>query len=131
MATVTDLHGCRVLLVEDETRIAMLLHDALEDIGCEVVAMASRLEEGFEKATSLTFDIALLDVDLNGQPSYPIALALADRGCAFLFATAYNASMLPPRLRGALLLQKPFMRRELERALRTVLGNFSGRGAAN
>lgn len=117
----TDLSGRRVLVVEDESRIAMLIRDTLEDMGCEVVATAARFEDALQKATSLPFDVALLDVNLDGQPSYPIAQALADRGRAFVFATGYDTSNVPQALHNAPVLQKPFMRRDLERALRQAL----------
>ncbi|MGQ0443651.1 MAG: response regulator [Beijerinckiaceae bacterium] len=58
--------GLRVFLVEDESLIAMLLVDMLADIGGTVVGVASRLDEAIEKASSLTFDVAILDVNLNG-----------------------------------------------------------------
>jgi len=117
----TDLSGRRVLVVEDESRIAMLIRDTLQDMGCEVVATASRFEDAWEKATSLPFDVALLDVNLNGKPSYPIAEALANRGTAFVFATGYGTSNVPEALHSAPVLQKPFMRCDLERALRQAL----------
>lgn len=117
----TGLSGRRVLIVEDESRIAMLIRDTLEDMGCEVVATASRFDDALEKATSLPFDVALLDVNLNGKPSYPIAQALADRGRAFVFATGYGVSNVPEALHKAPVLQKPFMRRDLERALQQAL----------
>lgn len=116
-----DLSGRRVLVVEDESRIAMLIRDTLEDMGCEVVGIATRFDDAFEKAASLLFDVALLDVNLNGESSYPIAQALADRGRAFVFATGYGTSNLPEALHDAPVLQKPFMRRDLERALRQAL----------
>ena len=116
-----DLSGRRVLVVEDESRIAMLIRDTLEDMGCEVVGTATRFDDALEKATSLPFDVALLDVNLNGESSYPIAQVLADRGRAFVFATGYGISNLPDSLHGAPILQKPFMRRDLERAMRQAL----------
>lgn len=116
-----DLSGRRVLVVEDESRIAMLIRDTLEDLGCEVVGIAARFDDALEKATSLPFDVALLDVNLNGEPSYPIAQALAERGRAFVFATGYGTSNLPESLHNAPVLQKPFLRSDLERALRAAL----------
>lgn len=117
----TDLSGRRVLVVEDESRIAMLIRDTLEDMGCEVVATAARFDDAWEKATSLPFDVALLDVNLDGETSYPIAEALAERGRAFVFATGYGTSNVPEALHNAPVLQKPFMRRDLERALQQAL----------
>jgi len=121
VVAASDLSGRRVLIVEDESRIAMLIRDTLEDMGCEVVATATRFDDAFEKATSLPFDVALLDVNLNGEASYPIAQALAERGRAFVFATGYGISNLPATLHDAMVLQKPFMRRDLESALRAAL----------
>lgn len=123
MGTVRELSGRRVLVVEDESRIALLVHDFLEDMGCEVVAIAARFEDGLQKAASLNFDLAVLDVNLHGRTSYPIAQVLVERGCAFVFATGYDASHVPPALHLAPVLHKPFMRRELERALRAALVN--------
>jgi DNA-binding response OmpR family regulator len=108
-------------VVEDESRIAMLIRDTLEDMGCEVVATAARFDDALEKAVSLRFDVALLDVNLNGESSYPIAQVLAERDRAFVFATGYGTSNLPEALHDAPVLQKPFMRRDLERALRAAL----------
>lgn len=115
--TVHELSGRRVLVVEDESRIAMLLQDFLQDMGCEVVAIAARFEDGLQKAASLNFDLAVLDVNLHGQTSYPIAKVLVERGCAFVFATGYDPSHVPPDLHRAPVLRKPFLLRELEHAL--------------
>ena len=122
MASESGLAGRKVLVVEDEARVAMLIGDTLEDIGCEVVATATHFDDAFAKATSLAFDVALLDVNLNGEVSYPIAETLAEQGRAFVFATGYIAAQLPRSLRDAQLLQKPFARRDLERALQAALG---------
>lgn len=121
MAGEPDLSGRRVLLVEDEARIAMLVQDTLEDMGCEVVGTAARLDEAMEKVSSLSFDVAVLDVNLNGQPSYPVADKLVASGSAFVLATGYGTSNVPLSLQHAPILQKPFMRRDLERALRKAL----------
>lgn len=119
--TNSDLSGRRVLVVEDEARIAMLIRDTLEDLGCQVVGIASRLEEARAKVASMEFDAALLDVNLNGEPSYPLADELASRGIPFVLATGYGASRIPPDHKDAPVLQKPFLRAELERALRVAL----------
>lgn len=113
--------GCRVLIVEDESMVAMLLEDSLAEIGCEVVGLASRFDEAMEKARSLSFDVAVLDVNLNGQRTFPIAEALMERGIAFVFATGYGAGSLPPSLRTAPILEKPFQQRDLERVIRAAL----------
>lgn len=97
--------------------VTMLLQDMLADIGCEVVGVASRFPDALTKAKSLSFDVAILDVNLNGQHTYPIAETLIGRGLSFVFATGYGAPSLPPSLQRAPVLQKPFQQRDLERAL--------------
>jgi CheY-like chemotaxis protein len=113
-----NLKGRRVLVVEDEPMVAMLLVDMLEAIGCEVVAVASRLEDALEKARRLSFDLALLDVNLEGETTFQIAELLSKRGIGFAFATGYRDARLPAGLANAPVLQKPFVERDLARALR-------------
>ena len=115
------LAGRRVLVVEDESMVTMLLQDFLEDLGCEVAGIASRLKEALEKIDALTFDVAILDVNLNGQQTLPVAQALLERGRAIVFATGYAATSVPPELRAVPILQKPFRQQDLERALRAAL----------
>ncbi len=117
-----DLTGRRVLVVEDESMVTMLLLDFLADIGCEVVGVAARLKEAFEKIDALAFDVAVLDVNLHGEQTLPVAQALIARGCPIVFATGYAATTVPPELRDAPILQKPFQQHDLERALRSALG---------
>ena len=115
------LAGRRVLVVEDESMVTMLLQDFLEDMGCEVAGVASRLKEALEKIDALTFDVAILDVNLNGQQTLPVAQALLGRGRAIVFATGYGATTVPPEFRAVPILQKPFQQQDLERALRAAL----------
>ena len=116
-----DLAGRRVLVVEDEPMVMMLLQDMLEDIGCVVADKASRLADASEKAKSSAFDVAILDVDLNGERTFAVADALAERRVRFVFATGYGATSLPPAYRERPVLQKPFQQQELERVLRAAL----------
>ena len=116
-----DLAGRRVLVIEDESMVMMLLQDMLEDIGCVVVGSASRIADATEKARSLAFDVAILDVNLNGERTFPIGAMLAERGVGFVFATGYGTASLPPGLAGTPVLQKPFQQEDLERALRAAL----------
>ncbi len=116
-----DLAGRRVLVIEDESMVMMLLRDMLEDIGCVVVGSASRIEEATEKARSLAFDVAILDVNLNGTRTFPVAEVLAERGVGFVFATGYGTASLPPDFVRTPVLQKPFQQLDLERALRAAL----------
>jgi CheY-like chemotaxis protein len=116
-----DLAGRRVLVIEDESMVMMLLRDMLEDIGCVVAGSASRIEEATEKASSLACDVAILDVNLNGTRTFPIAEVLAQRGIGFVFATGYGTASMPSAFAGIPVLQKPFAQQDLERALRAAL----------
>lgn len=114
------LTGARVLIVEDEAMIAMLIEEFLSDLGCDVAASASRLDSAVEKARNLAIDIAVLDVNLAGQLSYPVAGVLRERGIPFVFATGYGAEGMPAEFRGAPVLSKPFAQEQLAEALRSV-----------
>jgi DNA-binding NtrC family response regulator len=104
------LAGIRVLLVEDETLVAMLLEDMIADLGGTVLRSASRVARALELAQdpSLTFDLAVLDVNLAGEEAFPIAAALAERGVPFAFSTGYGNAGLPDAWRSRPTLQKPF-----------------------
>jgi CheY-like chemotaxis protein len=115
-----ELAGLRVIVIEDESMISMLLQDMLEEAGCNVVGTASRLHEAVEKAKSLSFDLAVLDVNLNGERSFPVAELLSERGVGFIFVTGYGATSLPPSFKAVPVLQKPFLQADLERALRAA-----------
>jgi CheY-like chemotaxis protein len=101
--------------------VTMFIQDTLADIGCEVAGVASRLNEALEKARTLAFDVAILDVNLDGEQTFPIAEALLARGMPFVFATGYSATSLPATLQRAPILQKPFRQSDLEQALRAAL----------
>ncbi len=116
-----NLAGRRVLVIEDESMVMMLLQDMVVDIGCVVAGAASRIADATEKARSLAFDIAILDVNLNGERTFPVAEVLAERGVGFVFATGYGTASLPAPFAGRPVLQKPFQQQDLERALRAAL----------
>jgi len=111
----------RVLIVEDEGAIGMLLEDMLNELGYEVAGLAARLAEGLRKAETETFDCAILDVNLDGRPSFPIAEALRRRGIPFLFVTGYGAKGVDPNFAADPVLAKPFMQGELAAALSKLL----------
>lgn len=118
---VSNLAGLRVLVIEDESMVAMLIQDMLAEIGCDVIGVASRFDDAAKKAKSLVFEIAILDVNLNGRHTFPIADSLAERGIAFVVATGYGATILPESLQKVPILEKPFLQRDLARALRAAL----------
>jgi DNA-binding response OmpR family regulator len=91
-----NLNGHRILVVEDEVLIAMLLETALEDAGCIVVGPFSRLDEALEAARRDNFDAALLDVNLAGEKVFPVAELLAARSIPFLLLSGYGDKATPP-----------------------------------
>jgi CheY-like chemotaxis protein len=115
-----ELAGTRVLVVEDEAIIAMMMEEFLTELGCEVAAVASRLEDAEGKARTCRFDIATLDINLAGQVSYPVATILGSRGIPFIFATGYGLVGLPAELTEVPVLSKPFSMEALGLALRAA-----------
>ena len=98
----------RVLLVEDEAMVAMLLEDALSDLGHQVVGPVAKLDKAVAMARQESFDIGILDVNFAGQEVYPVAEILAARGIPFVFVTGYGESALRPPYTGRPVLPKPF-----------------------
>jgi DNA-binding response OmpR family regulator len=107
----------RVLLVEDEALVAMLVEDYLTDLGFDVVGPAMRLEPALQMAQTADIDFAVLDINLAGKQSFPIAEILRQRGIAFLFASGYGAAGLAEGFEQVRVLQKPFDRSDLEKAM--------------
>jgi CheY-like chemotaxis protein len=117
MIDTTELGGLRVLVVEDEMMVSMLIEDMLTDLGCTVVGPAARLDEAFDLARAADIDCAVLDVNLGGQPIFPLADLLRERGLPFAFATGYGDAGLREVDHGAPVLQKPFREGDLARVL--------------
>jgi CheY-like chemotaxis protein len=115
--------GRRVLVVEDESLVAMLLETILEDMGCVPVGPAATVDEGLQMATGdEPIDAALLDVNVAGRQVFPIAQALKDRGVPFVFSTGYGEGGLPNEWRGQPTLQKPFTEAAVRDALMHAMG---------
>jgi CheY-like chemotaxis protein len=117
MTDTAQLAGLRVLVVEDEMMVSMLIEDMLTDLGCTVVGPASRLDEAIELAKTSEIDCAVLDVNLGGQPIFPLADLLRERGRPFAFATGYGDAGVRDVDRGTPVLQKPFREGDLARVL--------------
>jgi CheY-like chemotaxis protein len=111
----------RVLVVEDELMIRMLLEDMLGELGYTIAAQAAHIDEALEAAKSADFDLAILDVNLNGEPISPVADALVARGVPFVFATGYGEHGLPAPYRDRPTLKKPFQLESLEQMLISVV----------
>jgi DNA-binding NtrC family response regulator len=125
--------GRRVLVVEDEMIVAWLLEDMLADLGCAVVGPAASVNQALAMIDAEAIDAAVLDVNLNGQLSYPIADVLAARGVPFVFSTGYDKDRLLTGYRTFPMMQKPFHRSELENTIEQLLAPKGagprGRGA--
>jgi CheY-like chemotaxis protein len=107
----------RVLVVEDELMIRMLLQDMLDDLGHTLAGEAGGIDEALALARQAEFDIAILDVNLNGQPISPVVEVLIERGLPFVFATGYGQRGVPEPYRMIPTLQKPFQADALALAL--------------
>ena len=112
-----SLSCCRVLLVEDE--FCMALEEMLVDLGCEAAATAGRLDEALSLARTGNFDATVLDVNLDGEKTYPVADVLMVRGVPFLFSTGHDALPTGYDLRPRL--QKPFRQADLGGTLAAAL----------
>jgi CheY-like chemotaxis protein len=107
----------RILIVEDEMLVAMNIEDMLLELGHEVAGLASRLGPALALAREGRFEAAMLDVNLAGEASFPVADILIERGIPFLFATGYGRQGIEERYRDRPILQKPFRAAELGAAL--------------
>lgn len=103
----------RVLVVEDEALVAMLVEDALLDAGFSVIGPAATVAEALDLLGQDKPDAAVLDLNLAGETSVPVADALAQRGIPFVVATGYGAAGLPPEHPAAPVLAKPYDPTEL------------------
>jgi CheY-like chemotaxis protein len=111
----------RILIVEDEPIIALMLDDMLEELGYCVAASVSRVAPALDFIDRETVDIALLDVNLGAEKIDPVADLLAQRQCPFLFTTGYGQYGAPSAHSDRPVLQKPFRIDDLAAALRREL----------
>ena len=109
--------GCAVFLVEDEIMIRMMVADMLEELGCRVVAEVGEIGEAIKLAQFTEFDLAILDVNVNGKLITPVAALIRARNRPFIFATGYGSSGLPEEYRDRPTLQKPFQLETLAEAI--------------
>jgi CheY-like chemotaxis protein len=120
MTDPSELAGLRVLLIEDEVVIAMTAEDMLEEIGCLVTAQATNFNEALDNASRDNFDLALLDVNLNGVMSLPVARLLREKGKPFIFTTGYGNVGLESEFSDIIVVSKPYTIRTLENAIQTA-----------
>ena len=112
-----ELSNRKVLVVEDEMMIAMLIEDMLDEFGCKPVGPATNVPRALELIGKESIDIAVLDLNLDGKDTYAIADALQRKNVPFIFATGHGSTGLRPQYGNRPVLQKPFQARDLETAL--------------
>lgn len=118
----------RILVVEDEMMIAMLIEDMVTDLGHQVVGPAMTLDEALKLAVTAEIDCAILDMNLgHGNFSTPVATVLSERGIPFMFATGYGSAVLDQTFQNTPILRKPFPMDALARTLASVLPDGGAR----
>jgi CheY-like chemotaxis protein len=115
------LAGARILIVEDEAIIAMTAEDMLEQIGCVVAGVAASFDQAMAAAEGGGFDAALLDINLNGVSSLPVAQRLREKGMPFVFATGYGTAGRGDENRDVPVVAKPYRIEALSAAIEEAL----------
>jgi CheY-like chemotaxis protein len=121
-AAGSSLAGLRILIVEDETLIAMMLETLLGTLGCRIAGSAATVTQALDRIVALGCDLdaAVLDVNLGGEKVYPVADALAARGVPFMFATGYGPRGVSERYPDHMVIAKPYQLPTLSRALQSL-----------
>ena len=115
------LAGCRVLVVEDEMVIALLVEETLQELGCIVVGPVAKLDDALRLATDEVLDVAILDVNIRGGHVYPVAEQLQARGVPFVLASGYEDWALHEAFRDRPRLTKPFTSEALVEQVKAAL----------
>jgi len=127
MTDQTSLEGMNILAVEDEMLVAMMLEDILDNAGCNAIVVG-HLDQALVLAQERDLDAAILDENLHGMRSYPVANALIARAIPFIFATGYGETSLRDLYPGRAVIAKPYRDREIIAALTALIfPNFSVR----
>ena len=117
----TPLHGRRILIVEDDMMIALLLEDMLAEIGCEVVGPANSVASALALAQAETFDAAILDINLGSESAFPVADVLREKAVPIIFSSGYGSGGLRDEDKACPVLGKPFRAAELNAILTAAL----------
>jgi CheY-like chemotaxis protein len=126
---MASLDGLRVLVVEDELLVAMVVENILGHAGCLVVGPFRQVRKAIEAARMEAIDIALLDVNLAGERVFPVAEVLAQRGVPFVFMTGYGPGVLPAQYADRPMVGKPFKAPDLIDRLSNALCAHPAQGA--
>jgi CheY-like chemotaxis protein len=121
VVTPTALAGKRVLIVEDELLVALLIEDLLTDFGCTTLGPCGSVAKALEAVRTEEFDLAVLDVNLAGEKVYPVAEALAERHIPFLFLSGYGDEAIPASRGEWKVCAKPFKGDDLVIMMSAVL----------
>jgi CheY-like chemotaxis protein len=114
---MTEKRAFSILLVEDEALIRMMVADMVETLGHRVVAETGNIDQAMELARSVAYDFAIIDMNLNGAMSFPIAEAIAARHVPFIFVSGYDSTRAPDQRRQPIVVQKPFTIDKLKAAM--------------
>jgi len=123
-ADTAYLYNRRILVVEDEALIAMMVRDVLMDVGCRTMTSFNTLD-ALELANSERLDGAVLDIRIDDDMVFGVADALARRDIPFVFTTGHCADIVPGRYRGHALLLKPYMPTDVAQSILAELKNHS------
>jgi two-component SAPR family response regulator len=127
---IEGMAGCRILVVEDEALIALVIEDTLTSLGYEIVGPTGKLETALRLATEERLDAAILDISIRDQKVYPVAEQLLARGIPFVLASGYSDWALPENLRDQPRLTKPFTTEQLTEQMRNLCKRIPGEDQA-
>jgi CheY-like chemotaxis protein len=119
-STQTAKRKRRILVVEDEAMISILLEDMVLDTGGEVVGPVATFDDALALARKAEFEVAVLDLNLSGTLSYPVAEVILEHGIPVIFATGYGEKGLLDRFRDCAILQKPFSQKDFAEVVATA-----------
>lgn len=118
---IGETRALRILIVEDEILVAMNLEDMLGELGHNVVSIATRITQASALASSSEIDLAILDLNLSGVLSFPVADMLRQRRIPFMFATGYGSQGMTENYRDEVVMVKPYGLHELQSAINNVI----------
>jgi CheY-like chemotaxis protein len=118
---VSQQKARRILVVEDEFLVALDLEDLLTTMGYQVVGPASHLRDAIEFAREEQLDFAVLDINVAGAQSFPVADILRNRNIPFVFSTGYGTEGLVDGYRNEMVLRKPYAHEDLRRAIAALI----------
>jgi CheY-like chemotaxis protein len=120
-AAPPELVGKRVLIVEDEMLVALMIEDLLQELGCNTVGPCGNVRTALEIARTEPLDLAVLDVNLDGEKVYPVAMLLTERNIPFLFVSGYGDEAIPHDHSAWKVCTKPFRGDDLAAMLSEAL----------